>query len=266
MRLVWATDIHLNFVDARGADRFYASLEATRADGVLVGGDIAEAKDLVGWLRALDARLQRPIYFVLGNHDYYGAFVDETRRQVASLVKGHRRLRWLNLEQPIPLSPRTGLIGHDGWGDARLGDFARSLVQLTDFRRIRDLIGLDKASLGEKLRAFGEQAAADVRRVLPEALDRFEELIFLTHVPPFKEACWHEGRISADDWLPFFTCGAVGDVLGEAMKARPDRRMTVLCGHTHGAGEARLLPNLVVRTGGADYGKPGPQSPLVEVA
>ena len=75
-------------------------------------------------------------------------------------------------------------------------------------------------------------------------------------MPPFREACWHEGRISDDDWLPHFTCKAVGDVLSEAMRARPDRQMTVLCGHTHGAGEAEILPNLRVSTGGAVYGEP----------
>jgi 3',5'-cyclic-AMP phosphodiesterase len=41
-----------------------------------------------------------------------------------------------------------------------------------------------------------------------------------------------------------------------AMDQRPDRRMTVLCGHTHGHGTARILPNLAVITGGAEYGRP----------
>ena len=42
----------------------------------------------------------------------------------------------------------------------------------------------------------------------------------------------------------------------EAMPGAPDRQMTVLCGHTHGSGEAKILPNLRVLTGGAVYGKP----------
>jgi hypothetical protein len=40
------------------------------------------------------------------------------------------------------------------------------------------------------------------------------------------------------------------------MTAHPDRRMTVLCGHTHSPGEAQILPNLQVLTGGAVYGAP----------
>ena len=36
----------------------------------------------------------------------------------------------------------------------------------------------------------------------------------------------------------------------------------VLCGHTHGSGEAPILSNLRVLTGGAVYGKPGVQRVL----
>lgn len=98
--------------------------------------------------------------------------------------------------------------------------------------------------------------------MLPDALARFQHVVVITHVPPFRESCWHEGKISGDDWLPFFSCKAVGDALVEAMKAAPDRMMTVLCGHTHGGGEAQILPNLRVLTGGARYGQPAIQQVL----
>ncbi len=38
--------------------------------------------------------------------------------------------------------------------------------------------------------------------------------------------------------------------------------MTVLCGHTHSPGEAQVLPNLHVLTGGAEYGRPEVQRVL----
>ncbi len=41
------------------------------------------------------------------------------------------------------------------------------------------------------------------------------------------------------------------------MQGFPHRRLTVLCGHTHGRGEAAILPNLRVLTAGAIYGQPG---------
>lgn len=92
--------------------------------------------------------------------------------------------------------------------------------------------------------------------VLPTALSKFQSIIVATHVPPFREACWHRGKTSDDDWLPFFACKAVGDVLNAAMLQHPDKTMLVLCGHTHSPGEASILPNLTVYTGAAEYQKP----------
>ena len=51
-------------------------------------------------------------------------------------------------------------------------------------------------------------------------------------------------------------CRAVGDCLTAIMQERPDQCLTVLCGHTHSAGSARISANLVVHTGGAEYGEP----------
>jgi hypothetical protein len=113
-----------------------------------------------------------------------------------------------------------------------------------------------------KLHALGDEARDHFRSVLPAALDRFRHVIALTHVPPFREACWYRHQISDDHWLPHFTCKVAGDALAEAMAARPAREMTVLCGHTHGAGEAQVLPNLRVLTGGAAYGAPTVQRVL----
>jgi hypothetical protein len=159
----------------------------------------------------------------------------------------------------VPLTAATCLVGHDGWGDGRCGDYWGLRVALNDWRLIGEFLGLDDHERLKKLNELGDEAAAHFRSVLPSALAEFEHVVVLTHVPPFREACWHRGQISDDDWLPHFTCKAAGDVLRQAMAARPERRMTVLCGHTHSAGQARVLPNLEVLTGGAAYGEPAVQ-------
>jgi hypothetical protein len=46
------------------------------------------------------------------------------------------------------------------------------------------------------------------------------------------------------------------------MSAHPSKQMTVLCGHTHSAGVAQILPNLEVKAGAAIYGKPSVQEML----
>ena len=162
----------------------------------------------------------------------------------------------------MELVPGTALVGHDGWGDARLGDFESSDVVLNDFflidelRQWRDCLTLDKPRLREVLQALGDEAAAHLERVLAVAAARYPQVIVVTHVPPFRDAAWYQGRPSGDDYLPFFTCKAAGDALLDAARAHPDCKFVVLCGHTHGGGEVQVLENLRVLTGPADYGKP----------
>jgi Icc protein len=257
-RLAWLTDIHLNFLRPPVLEAFVASLARSDAEGFLIGGDIGEAPNVSLYLNALDRRLQRPIYFVLGNHDFYRGSIAGVRAKVRELCAAVRDLHWLPDVGVVPLTQGTGLVGHDGWGDGRLGDYPGSDVMLNDWGLIAEFGGFEEG-LGErlaKLHALGDEAAAHFHAVVPEALRQFDHVVVLTHVPPFREACWHEGRISNDNWLPHFTCKAVGDVLRDAMTAAPERRLTVLCGHTHSGGEAQVLPNLRVLTGSAIYGNP----------
>jgi predicted phosphodiesterase len=258
-RFLWLTDIHLNFLEPALVEAFLDALTARPADGVFLSGDIGEAPDVTRYLGAIEARLQCPLYFVLGNHDFYYGSMAEVRQDIEQLCAAHRRLCWLPRAGVVSLSERSALIGHDGWGDGRLGDYLQSPVKLNDWRLIDELAGLGSAERLDVLQALGDEAAAHFQAVLPEALQRFQHVYVLIHVPPFREACLYEGRIAGDDWLPHFTCHAAGQVLQHAMAAHPDRQMTVLCGHTHAAADVQILPNLRALTGGAGYGQPGIQ-------
>jgi predicted phosphohydrolase len=263
-RLAWATDVHLNFLSPEELAAFAAALVASEADAILITGDIAEAPSLRRLLTTVAQAVRRPIYFVLGNHDFYHGSIAEVRALAVDLSATSPWLRWLPAIDPVELAEDTILVGHDGWADGRLGNYGRSSVMLNDYVLIEELSGLDKDRRLAALHRLGDEAAGHLEKIVPAALDRCRRVIVATHVPPFKEACWHLGRISNDDWLPHFTCKAAGDVLREAAARRPDRKIEVLCGHTHGAGVAEILPNLVVRTGGAEYGAPVVQG-VIEV-
>lgn len=262
-RLIWITDIHLNFLSLAEVKSFCDQVISAQSEAVLVGGDIGEAADVESYLQLLAIQLRRPLYFVLGNHDFYRGSIRQVRKMATGLTRESRWLRYLPDCGVVKLTDSACLVGHDGWGDGRIGDYAGSNVMLNDYLLIRELAGLDRTARLRQLNALGDEAAAYLQGVLPEALTVFHHVVVLLHVPPFKEACWHQGRISDEDWLPHFTCQAVGDVLLDAMQKHPDRQMTVLCGHTHGAGEARILPNLYVKTGGAEYGNPSLQDVLI---
>ena len=257
-RLAWLTDIHLNFVDASAVEAFLRSVAQNKADVFLLGGDIGEAPDVARYLNAIHDVVRRPVYFVLGNHDFYRGSIAGVRSKVRTLISACPNLHYLSDSGVVPLTEKTCLIGHDGWGDGRIGDYFGSDVMLNDWSLIEEFAGFDEPMdlRLAKLHALGDEAAIHFRKVLPDALRQFHHVVVLTHVPPFREACWHEGQISTDDWLPHFTCQAAGEALVEAMSAAVNRQMTVLCGHTHGGGETQVAPNLRVLTGAARYGRP----------
>ena len=262
-RVAWATDVHLNFLDEPGRRGFAGSLAEQSPDVVLISGDIAESPSLVQHLKEMEDALRRPILFVLGNHDFYRGSIARTRADVTQLAAGSEFLDYLTVSDVVELTPTTAVVGHDGWGDARLGDYEHSSLLLNDFFLIeelrkwdRDPADMDRHALEEALHVLGDEAAGHFARVLPEALEAHRRVIAVTHVPPFREAAWHGGKYSDDDWLPFFACKAIGDCMLEAMRQRPDRELLVLCGHTHDSGQTQVSDNLRVLTGRARYCEP----------
>ena len=260
MRLAWITDPHLNFVKLEERNRFYASIRQSNPDAVLIGGDLGEAPTLLGILAEMKRALAMPLYFVLGNHDFYHSSVADVRSTVLELEAP--QLVWLTETGVHLVTENTALVGDDGWADGRLGDYAGSSVFLNDYMLINEFVGLGKIERLTRLNALGDAAAARVKAKLEEACILRKQVILLTHVPPFREACWHEGRPSDPDWLPHFSCKAMGDAILEVMDEHPECRLSVLCGHTHAAGVAHLRPNVTVHTGGAVYGRPALQQVL----
>ncbi|HZZ73590.1 MAG TPA: metallophosphoesterase [Pirellulales bacterium] len=259
MRCAWLTDLHLDFLPPDEIRRFLDGARDSAFDVALLGGDLSEARDLVHDLRTMAQRWPLPIYFVLGNHDFYYGSIRHVRQRVAELCEELPNLHYLTCGGVVRLSAQVGLLGHDGWADARLGDYETSFVMMNDYKLIEELAAFDKEGRWSVLNALGDEAADHVRRWLPEAMDQFAETILLTHVPPFREACWHEGQVSNDEWLPHFSCRAVGDAILEVMQGYPHRQLTVLCGHTHSSGEYRPRENILVLTGGTKYGHPSIQ-------
>jgi predicted phosphohydrolase len=254
MRVAWITDPHFNFLPPLAARAFGQCLtKETDCDSVVLTGDIAESQSLESDAESFAEGLGKPIYFVLGNHDYYGGSI-QTTRAIAQRLNGN--LRWLHKTGVVQLNQETALVGHEGWYDAQYGDPLGSKVWLSDFDLIEDLQLLSRAELVKKLRQLGMEAAQEAHTVVSKALGQHSKILMATHYPPFHDACWHEGSISNKEWLPWFTCKAMGDMLLASAREHPERQILVLCGHTHSPGKVDILSNLSVWTGGSRYGAP----------
>ncbi len=257
-RLLWVTDPHLNFLsdDATTAlGRTWAKIDPPAP--LIVTGDISEAPRLLDDLRRLASGFERQIYFVLGNHDYYRGSWRGVHRELR--VGGlPNSLVFLDRCGPIRLDATTALIGQGGWYDGGNGNARTSPIRLNDFRRIAELGRCqNRGALLMVIQSRAEFDADEAHRKLEHAVrDGYQRVILATHVPPFPEVALHEGQPADADYLPWFTSGLMGSALERFCDEHPGIQVLVLCGHTHCPSDYHRRPNLRVRAGPAEYGRP----------
>lgn len=255
MRIAWITDPHFNHCALSAWERLIARIESLACDALIISGDISEGEDVVFQLRRLADGVGVPIHFVLGNHDFYHSSIARTRDAIRRVTTEHPLLNYLTDSSPISIG-EVALVGVDGWGDATVGDYQRSTVRLNDFRLIDDFFLTAPTLWKATLRDLGLQSAHRLGELLNDAATDHKRLLVVTHVPPFRQACWYQGRTTDDNWAPFFVSGQCGDTLLDFATSNPQVTIDVLCGHTHSGGQAQLADNLVVTTAGAEYGHP----------
>jgi predicted phosphohydrolase len=266
MKLAWCTDIHINFLKDVQRDSFYDTLR--EYDGVLISGDIAEAPSLVDTMVTMENIIQKPIYFVLGNHDYYNGSIADVRKKMKDLRRGSQFIRYLPDRWSI-FNDGILIAGLDGWADTRYGDISRSHVCLNDERYIKDLrdhitavhYGKDRtlrqwAKREELADADANWFYEQVTDVLDQKIVPISRVIILTHIPPFPEVSKHRGVQSTNDYLPFYASKATGDVLLKLAEQYPNITFEVFCGHTHGEAMYKAKSNMIVKAGESEYFAP----------
>ena len=246
----------MNFVEPEIQLAFFEEINSHQSDGLLISGDIAEAHTVTKFLEFMSEHVRCPIYFVLGNHDFYFSDVDSVRAAMTSLHTENRKLFYLTDQQPIPLNDSACLIGDDGWADGRAGNYDASTVYLHDYDLIRDIAQLESDERLIQLQRLATESSQRMDRILHQALQFYDLIYCLTHVPPYWESVWHDGKISDANWAPHFCNLTLGETFQRIMADFPAKQLIVLCGHTHGKGEATITPNIQVLTGDAVYGSP----------
>lgn len=250
------TDLHLDAAERPVIEKLLTDLVALDPDIILVGGDTCNGQKALNYLLSISQMTGKEVYFVLGNHEFYHESITDLRELARQTTADSTQIHYLTNEHIIKLTPTTALIGHDGWSDARAGDFMNSTVMLNDYTLIKELKNLTKNKLQMKLHQLGSQAARAIQKKLEDALKQYSNIIILTHTPPFREVCIYENHISDDNWSPHFVCKAMGDALFKIMKAHPDKQVLVICGHAHNRADISILPNLRVMVGESLLGFP----------
>jgi Icc protein len=257
----WATDVHLDFVSDQQVVAFASSLIESEPEGVIITGDISTAETLVRHLSIIESVVKRPIYFVLGNHDYYGGSIEGVRSTMKELSNISQYLRYLPLTQHVSISPGTCLIGHDGWYDAGNGDWKKSDFQMTDWTHIKEFAqvsagGRNVQQVVSVAKKLAHEGTLHIHNSIKAATRYYKKIVIATHVPPFPETHLYKGKMGDDKAQPWFTSKMLGDMLLDASKAFPDTSFTVLAGHTHGEFSGQITNNLFVHVGAAEYRQP----------
>ncbi len=282
-KLAHCSDLHLDHLARKHGESSITefgelinrSMDAHGIQHLMITGDISNSSQLVDDLTQFMKTMQeKQVFFVLGNHDFYGGTFDETRAKVDKLQEklGADKLCYVTNSEPVKLfDGKVLLTGHDGWYDGGYADwFDHRVVVLNDEYYIKDLEVLrhNRHLLYQKLRSLAKKAVAKLEGI---ELKPDQTLVFLTHVPPYPEACSYRGKPTNEFYLPCFSSQLLGDALFDLSVALEYEQencgamIQVFCGHTHGAADFLKEKNLRVRTAHSEYTRPETSFSIVEV-
>lgn len=253
-KILWLTDTHLTFSFLWKKYALIKYLKNIEADALFLSGDISNGFFIDYIIYYLATHLNIPIYFILGNHDYYFRKISEVHNDIKCLTKKYDNLYWLTENDVLKLKEDTCIIGAEGWYDCNYGNI--NYIKLTfDWRFIKDFRKIKSSK--KKIQIFkkmAEDSADLIEKKLMKALNSgFKQIYLITHVPPFKEATRDEGTILEQFWLPYNTNTALGEKLKSIMINFPDRKLIILCGHIHDRVVVNINNNIECRTNNANY-------------
>lgn len=234
--IIWATDLHLNYFDDKFITDFGKQISKLyKADSLIISGDISLGNKLESNLKTLSDAVQMPIYYVLGNHDYWHSSFEE----IDNLTKELDNNNIICLDNNIIELDNVIISGFTGWYDCKFGEINPN-VRMNDWNRISNFKDKDPYILSEK-RSNSYLNFKD--KIIPS-----KNQIIVTHFPPFKELIKNK-----ENAIPFYGSEGAGKMLLDIK----DNFEKVIClsGHTHNRA-AYSIDNIDCYVGEACRGKP----------
>lgn len=217
--------------------------------GIFFTGDISNIGiTFISDLKFIAERIDIPIYFVCGNHDFWFSSFKETYKNIRELCNKHKNLFWLSDIDVVKITNDIGVIGSEGWYDARIGN-VNYLKYTADWYMIHEFKRLSPEERIVEYRKLAQASADRLSNLLDKSLNKLDTIYLLTHFPPWKEAHRDSGTFLEKFWLPYNVNITLGKALEEVMLKHNDKNLIVLCGHTHEEISIRVSKNIECNVG-----------------
>lgn len=249
-KYLWYTDTHIK---PWTRHKLLNSILDGKPRAVFITGDIGYGPNLISDLEYLGEKAGRPIYFVLGNHDYHGSSIEKVHEAVRKTCTKYKNLIWMTDAGAVPLTDEIALIGTEGWYDARIGntDF---LTYTFDWFLTEDFKKLPTMDARIQLfRKLADESAEKLTIVLDKAIREYKTVYLLTHFPPWREANRDSGTFLEKFWLPYNVNLALGQAIEKVMAEHMKRNLIVLSGHTHTDCWIHVSRSIECRVNAASY-------------
>lgn len=230
LKILWLTDTHVDKISAENYQELLDFIIASKADGMWLTGDIGDPPRNIEFLKALFERYKKPVFFVLGNHDFYKYKIADMRFKMTQLVKSYPLANYLS-ETPGLDSDGHLMVGMDCFANT-----GQDIIQQMtwDSDHILDLDALNESHLTAQLNALAEK---DAKRLLKKCQQQIhthiKKVSILTHVPPSDSM---KGQFLVKPHQKnrsVFYSLTLSDVLHQLASDFPSVQFNVYSGHIH---------------------------------
>ncbi len=235
-RLTVIGDLHLDSTGfPNNLDKIVKYLSVLKSggenDAYVILGDISSQKWLYDHLTCLsEAFSNQYVFFVLGNHDFYSAYIQAAEVHAKNACKNTPNLIWLNQEkEPIELNNgKITLTGVDGWADG-IGatGYIADHAHISDYRQ-KGINALD----------FALNRAKNSATLIEGKWNKTgRETIVATHIPTWLKASLPIPSIIPDESIrPWFVNRPLGESIDNLSIRYGTVKTYVFSAHTHADG------------------------------
>lgn len=195
MKIQIISDVHLEFGGFEFVDK--------ECDVLIAAGDIGVGLEGIEWLQKLD----KPVIYVAGNHEYWGYDINELQDELLGMSKGSN-VRFLEKKSVVIDGVR--FLGCTMWTDFNQCDDEEMMGDLQSIMNDFRYISLDKSNITpEELIKINHACKKWLARELAKDFDG--PTVVVTHHAPTKKS-WAG---DPDDYLKFAYCNQLESLLKE---------------------------------------------------